>query len=109
MTPTKADLERFDLMQQLGCAACSQYFRDSQADVHHLLSGGRRRGHQFTIPLCPWHHRGVPPDGFSIGVAEATFGPSLARSPRKFRSKFGSDEELLEYVNSRIAILREAT
>jgi hypothetical protein len=95
----KADLARFRAFQQIGCIACRQRGVFSQADVHHLLSGGRRRGHQFTIPLSAWHHRGVPPDGMSRKEAERYLGPSLAHSPRAFRAEFGDDETLLATVN----------
>ena len=70
------------------------------SDAHHLLNGGRRRGHEFTIALCPWHHRGVPPEGTAgcIGAA-LVFGPSLALSSREFHIFYGSDDELLETQN----------
>lgn len=50
---TKADLARFRALQKLGCIACRQRGVFSQPDIHHLLSGGRRRGNRYTIPLCP--------------------------------------------------------
>lgn len=97
---TKADLARFDALQRIGCIACRQRGVFSQADVHHLLSGGRRRGHQFTIPLCPWHHRGLQQDRWVSGPQlDKYLGPSLARAPKSFRAEFGDDETLLETVN----------
>jgi hypothetical protein len=85
---TNADRKRFDAFQAIGCVACAQRGRYSVAEVHHLKSGNRRRGHQFTVPLCPAHHRGVDHD-------IDWHGPSLALSPREFHRVFGSDDYLL--------------
>lgn len=98
---TKADLARFRKLQQIGCIACLQRGVFSQPDIHHLLSGGRRRGNRYTIPLCPWHHRGYMPDA-PRAVIKATgdvYGPSLARAPKSFRAEFGDDETLLATVD----------
>ena len=96
---TKADKQRFDAFRKVGCVACRKRGIKSQADVHHLLSGGRRRGHQYTIPLCPWHHRGEPPDGMAATDALWVYGPSLARSSRRFRAEFGTDAVLLRQTD----------
>jgi hypothetical protein len=93
----RTDLERFRKLQALGCIACrNRLGQYAEPDIHHLLSGGRRRGHQYTIPLCPPHHRGV-------GHIPELHGPSLALAPRRFRQEFGSDEELLAQVNELIS------
>ncbi len=102
MTPTKADLARFDAFRRIGCVACrKEDLGITPADVHHLLSGGRRLGHQHSIPLCPWHHRGA-----AIGSRRdmaANYGPSLAHGSKAFRARYGSDEHLLEYTNDLIS------
>lgn len=90
---TKRDLARFDKLQRIGCIACRQLGVYSQADVHHILSGGRRTGHQATIPLCPYHHRGVG------CVGAAIMGPSLANGSKPFHERFGTQAELLAMVN----------
>jgi hypothetical protein len=107
-SPTKSDLERFRLLQAVGCIACRLDGRKNvPADVHHLLSGGRRMGHQATIPLDPWHHRGlIPPDCKTGREAEERYGPSLAVSPKGFRERYGSEKELLETVNLMLDMLR---
>jgi len=97
---TKADLARFDALQKLGCIACRQRGVYSQVHVHHMLSGGRRRGHQATVGLCPWHHEGYPPDGITNAEANRYYGPSLARAPKSFRAEFGDDETLLATVDA---------
>jgi hypothetical protein len=103
---TQADKRRFTAFQRIGCIACRKRGISSQADVHHLLSGGRRRGHKFTIPLCPWHHRGNPPDSMAVKDASWVYGPSLARSPRKFREEFGTDAVLLNQTDLMLGLLQ---
>lgn len=93
---TKADLRRFDALQTLGCIACRILGVYSLPDIHHVLTGGRRTGHQATIPLCPWHHRGVLPPHQDLG-------PSLANGSKPFHARFGKQEELLAKVNGLIA------
>lgn len=100
---TARQRRRFQALQDMGCIACRQLGHYRQVDVSHLLSGGRRRGHDATIGECPWHHRGVPPDGMSTGQAEQALGPSRARSPRRYRERFGTDDELLAMTNDYLA------
>jgi hypothetical protein len=59
-------------------------------------------GHDFTIPLCGWHHVGRPPEGHDSKWAETNLGPSLAKQSKKFREKYGSDQHLLDYTNGLI-------
>lgn len=100
---TKADKARFQRLQELGCICCRLWAGRYRAiDVHHLLSGGVRAGHQDTIPLCPWHHRGVCPPGYGVRSAEHALGPSLAISKREFKAAFGTERELLEITNQRL-------
>lgn len=101
---TAAQKRRFLRFQDIGCIACRKLgFRDVPAQAHHLLDGGRRRGHDATIPLCPWHHQGQPPEAFTMLQAIHLLGPSLALSSRLFREKFGSDDELLAETDRLIA------
>ena len=97
-TPTKAEDEHMDRFRHIGCIACWMLgHRDTPYDVQHLLSGGVRRGHMATIPLCPAHHRGVD---FSPSLHLA----SIARGPRTFRETFCSDDFLLTLAEYLIAI-----
>ncbi len=68
-------------------------------EVHHLTECGRRLGHDFTIALCQWHHRGDPPVGMSKTEATGLYGPSYADGRRPFAEVFGSDDELLAIQN----------
>lgn len=98
MKATKADLRRFMRLVDLGCIACKLAGSGYRApDIHHVLRGGRRIGHQSTLPLCPNHHR-WPSDGSVVG-------PSLADGSRVFSAKFGTQEELLKTVNGLIGVV----
>ena len=101
---TDADRKRFELFQDVGCVCCWAHgiFR-TPVEAHHLLAGGRRRGHAFTIPLCTWHHRAqswVP-----MAQAEAIWGPSLANGSKPFHERYGSDDSLLAKTNEMLAKL----
>lgn len=89
---TKADLRRFQALQDLGCICCHILGFYSPPDIHHLLSGGRRQGHRHTIPLCPWHHRGVL-------KPHVDMGPSLANGSKPFVEHWGTEQQLLAIVD----------
>jgi hypothetical protein len=78
----------------MGCVACrldGLGFRP--AAVHHILRGGRRIGHLFTLPLCdPGHHQGGQPLGM------------LSRHPWKaqFEARYGTELELLELLRAEV-------
>lgn len=128
--PTKAERRRMERIVELGCVACRKDgigpLKLPPCEVHHLLDGGVRRGHGFTIGLCAWHHRGKPLDipglasrvAYFLGKAGSKhpavttilehghtqmFGPSLANGSRPFHERYGSDDELLEYQNTILA------
>ena len=100
-------MTRFDrLKHDVGCIVMRLYFGVYEApDIHHLTSGGRRMGDDCTIPLSPWFHRGVGPNGMSQSEATRVFGPSLAKSRRDFENRFGSQASLLRATNEILAKL----
>lgn len=96
-TPTAAQRARFDAIRDSGCIACRMLGLPwMPCHVHHLTVGGRhgqkRRGHDYTIGLCPYHHVGEDAHRWALEL-----GPSYAREPRAFRERFGDDEALLAY------------
>lgn len=108
-TPTVADAMRFTAIYAIGCICCLMAGRPGRApEVHHLTETGRhghkRRGHRFTIGLCPWHHQAVPPTGMTDADAAAILGPSYKLHARKFRLRFGSDDQLLALQDQLIAL-----
>ena len=110
--PTKAQSSRFQHIRAIGCLACLKGGKQSPTpEVHHLTKTGRhghkRRGHDFTIGLCGWHHQGVPRAGFDERTAAKVHGPSYKLHARAFREQYGQDDDLLVLQNQLIA-LREA-
>lgn len=111
-SPSQADIERFELLRVIGCIACYidglHGISCGRSEVHHLLSGNRRRGHRFTIPLGAWHHRGVT-DRLTRAEMTAIFGPSLANGSKPFRARYGSDDMMLSIADDRIGVERVAS
>lgn len=93
--PTKAERARFDRVVELGCLLCRRQGRFRPAEIHHLLDGGVRRGHAYTIPLCEFHHRGTPLPGENVAMTTLILGPSLALGSQIFRAFWGNDDALL--------------
>lgn len=93
-----------------GCIACRKRGFHVPPEEHHLnefgWAGHARRGPEFTIGLCPWHHRGEPlfPSASpSVARTRALLGPSLAKEPIRFRQVFGDDDDLLRQTNEVIS------
>jgi hypothetical protein len=84
---TKAERAWIDSMLQVGCICCRLFLNVfSQAECHHMLRGGRRRGHLFTLPLCFLHHRSGRNDEEVV---------SRDQNQRRFEKRYGSEESLL--------------
>jgi len=104
---TVAQQQRMDAIREIGCiVAQSLGLGYVPCEVHHLTVGGKhgakRRGHDFTVGLNPWSHRGEPFGGMSADTCERLFGPSYAKQPRRFRQEIGSDDYLLDLQNTLI-------
>lgn len=109
-TPTKPQLQRWIYIREIGCIACMQQgHRPLITEVHHLTVGGKhgqkRRGHEYTIGLCRWHHRGcVPQPMTKPDIAREFLGPSYHHHARAFRETYGQDDSLLKLQNELIAL-----
>lgn len=88
--PTVAEREWLDAIVAYGCIACRLDGNGIvQPCVHHILRGGRRMGHLFTLPICPGHHQ----DGYGAPGM-------IARHPfkKRFEQKYGLEETLLSFL-----------
>src|SRR5271168_672128 len=98
---------RFDALRRLGCIACSiNGFSAGNPEIHHLVDKGYRKhsgGDQATIPLCQYHHRGIPWIDFPVSYMRERFGPSMALEAKAFAVEFGSQRELLAKVNEMLS------
>lgn len=111
--PTKAQQTRLDAIHELPCCACrlEGVSQPSPTEAHHLVDKGYRvhsGGHDATIPLCGWHHRGDvrgcqvlcnPP---TMVNAEKAYGPSLALRKKAFIAKYKTERALLEQTDSEL-------
>lgn len=92
-------------IREIGCIACriAGCTYPVGCEKHHLNAqdrhGGKRLGEAYTVGLCPWHHRGVPFEFHTEAECRDAYGPSWAREPSAFRSRFGNGESLLAYQN----------
>ena len=97
------DKDRLERIRMLRCICCeiADVAQTSRTECHHLVDKGYRKhsgGHQSTLPLCEWHHRGIcegSPDKMLF-----THGPSLELHKRLFVETYGTERELLERVNN---------
>lgn len=84
---TVDEAERMDRVAAWGCVACRlDRVAPRPTAIHHLLRGGVRMGHRYTIGLCdPGHHQ----DGAPLGIT--------SRHPWKarFEARYGSEIQLL--------------
>jgi hypothetical protein len=103
--PTKAESARMARISRLRCVACwDTGLCCGKTEVHHLLSGGKRRGHAYTIPLGLWHHQGIPLLESNTELMRLFFGPSLRLESKAFHERYGSDDELLAKVDALIRV-----
>lgn len=94
--PTKAESARMAAIKDGPCVCCHQRRLPSYCpEIHHLLSGNKRRGHRYTVGLCAWHHRAVALEGWTAAAMRGLYGPSLADGSKPFHAEFGSDDALL--------------
>lgn len=84
-----------DAITQLGCICCRTEGHYSPAEVHHMLSGGRRMGHLYTLPLCYLHHRSGRNDAWIV---------SRDHSQRRFEARYGKEMDLLTKVQELVAV-----
>lgn len=92
--PTKDEATWMADIVTLGCIACLlDGVLPRQTAVHHILRGGVRIGHLFTLPLCdPGHHQNGQPFGL------------ISRHPWKarFERRYGTEMDLLLLVQNRV-------
>jgi Recombination enhancement, RecA-dependent nuclease len=105
--PTKYERERMEAMMKLGCAACAYLFALPVVaqECHHILSGGRRMGHWYTIPLCRGHHQGDwSPE--QIELIEPRMLVAISDGRKAFVAAYPSERELWELVQVRLRLPR---
>lgn len=108
-TPTKAEAAYIEAVKSGPCVCCVLWAMKKNGwplelavdcanvgvDFHHLLAGGRRRGHEHGVGLCEWHHRGVSVELIALAIMRKLHGPALSEGSRPFHLAFGSDDDLV--------------
>lgn len=97
-------------IRDLGCTPCSIRGLRVPCEKHHLNEGDqpgrKRRGEQFTVGLCQWHHVGRCHCTGAIrdcdGCKERC-GPSWRHHKREFLDAYGDGDALLALQDLRIA------
>lgn len=102
-SPTLAEQQRFEAIKTVGCQPCwLEGIEFNPCDIQHVVEGRKRLGHSQTYGCCAWHHRSVPLNGLTSKQSEQRAGPSLARSPKDYHAKYGSERELVELCDKMI-------
>lgn len=103
--PTKDEKTRMERLSLSGCVVCRlQHGAFVENQVHHMTAGGRRLGHRFTIPLCPWHHQGKCVGEYPTAEMTRIYGPSFANGRKDFEAAFGSEEHLLDETDKWLGV-----
>jgi hypothetical protein len=92
-TPNAEEKRWMDRITDYGCVACHMDGRGRvEPCVHHILRGGHRMGHLYTLPLCLAHHQHDTASGL------------IARHPYKaqFEARYGDEMALLCQLKSEI-------
>lgn len=99
--PTVVEQKWMDAIVRYGCIACVMDGQQPRPTaVHHILRGGRRIGHLFSLPLCdPGHHQ----NGAALGL--------VSRHPFKarFELKYGAELDLLARLKKELGVYEEAS
>lgn len=72
---TSAEVERFERMKtEIGCICCRLIGLKptTHLEIQHLLIGGKKAGHWFTICLCWIHHQNRSVSGVWTSVAQGS-------------------------------------
>ena len=113
---TSAQAIRFAELHDIGCIACRLRgvgWVPPEMDHRNVgdLAGMPRTegGHDDTLPLCCWHHRGISHQGYGKAESLKIFGPSKQLHKKLFIETFGTIDELYQQLNAMLDRYRAAT
>ncbi len=98
--PNRREQLRLHEIQDRGCVPCwlesklqgREWFVEP-CDIHHVIQNDWSQ----TYGNCPWHHRGVCKNGLTTTIMNGVFGPSMAYDPLRYRSRYGTEAEMLVF------------
>lgn len=86
----KEEKEHYAKLSQMGCCVClREGLGYTQPTIHHVrchAGMGMKCHWSQAIPLCPLHHQ------------HGGYGIALHAGQKAFEERYGTEEELLEYV-----------
>ena len=98
--PTVAEQEWMEAIVRIGCIVCILTKQGpTPGEVHHMLSGGRKMGHRWTLCLCPSHHRG--------GLNNRQI-VSRDHSQRRFEERYWPEIDMHAATERLVAKMKEA-
>lgn len=104
---TETERARLEAMMELGCCACAYLQLWCQADeCHHLILGGKRMGHTYTIPLCRGHHQGQW-RWEQIDAIPADKLVAISNGRKRFNDAYPTERQLWERVQDRLKLSKE--
>lgn len=102
--PTKYEAERIEAMKRLGCVACAVLgIPYADIEIHHILDGGRRMGHWFTIPLCAGHHQGRF-TALQRDLIDEKQQVAISDGRKLFNAVYGTERQLWDRVQTRLKL-----
>lgn len=103
--PTKYEAERIEAMKRLGCVAYAVLGVPNLNDLelHHILDGGKRMGHYFSIFLCAGHHQGRWTEG-QLDWIEPKQRFAISDGRKRFNAVYGTERLLWERVQKKLEL-----
>ncbi len=100
---------RFEKLVDFGCICCKNLFGQwIRPEIHHINDTGRNMGHDFTIPLCPYHHRASGMmDWSSKELENKGFRAPGPPGGKTWERDHGTEAELLETVNNALGLKQD--
>jgi Recombination enhancement, RecA-dependent nuclease len=104
-SPTKYEQTRIDAMRRLGCAACAVLGVPNlnHLELHHMLSGGVRMGHYFSMFLCRGHHQGDWSLSQLVWI-EPKKRVAISDGRKRFTAVYGTERSLWEKVQTKLKL-----
>lgn len=101
--PTKYEAERIEAMLRLGCVCCATLGIFHVAECHHILDGGVRMGHWFSLPLCPGHHRAMW-NAEQIELIAPKKRVAINDGRKRFVAVYGTERSLWERCQTKLGL-----
>lgn len=103
--PTKYEQTRIDALRKLGCSACAVLGVPNleHLELHHILDGGIRMGHYFTVFLCIGHHQGRWTSE-QLEWIEPKYRFAISDGRKRFNAVYGTERSLWERAQKKLKL-----